>query len=798
MKFRSHVFRFLAPCALVTAGALTHAETGELLITVASVEDRPLAGSTITVESRTGEKKRAVADADGRAMVRDLAVGLYRVAAQLRGFRPVAEPAIRVVRGKTVPVDMVLPRDRRADEEIEEIVVVADAIRRDAFGGVGSSYLDREHLRTATGSGADVMRALDGLPGLHSTGEFASFTVRGRGPRDNLILVDGFPYERVVHFDDALGEQEDIEGGGRFSIFAPNLIEGVAFSPGGWSAAHGGRNGSLLKLDVAKGNPSPTASVRLDMAGLELVYDGPSGFDDDTSVIASARRFDFGRLFEIIGERDIGNPVMTDVILKTHTRIDPANELELLLLYTPEHSDRTVEHVAHSESLEDRELLHTSQDSVLLGATWTRLFGSDGTLENRIYLRDTDKTSREGEAFPFSDPMHLPAHEIPARRDIRSLTEVEKEFGLRSDLSMSNRWGLFGAGIRFADLDMEFATAIDAPWIRYAYDARDFQGDSTNRYIVLTPEDTNSAFARRERQYATYAEQVFEMPRWDFRVGARYDYDGFSGEGYVSPRLSANYRFSRATRLAATAGTFYQSPRFLERAADPENFGLQNERVNHLSLGIEHRFRDNWNVLLEGYSQRLDDLVTEGDTVTGVTNGLGEGTSLGLDVVLNRRFNNGWSGNAVYSYNDSTRDDRDGSGEYAPDYNHRHLFSIGARWEITERWQAGFRWKYATGRPRDEYVVHSDVLAHLNGPLRYSQEYVTNNTARWDSFHTLNVRLDYRRPVGPVDLVAFVDILNLYGASATDELEFNPATGTIVPDDGEVFPLIGIRFEKTW
>ena len=58
---------------------------------------------------------------------------------------------------------------------------MADAVRRDAHGGVGSSYLDREHLRTATGSGADVLRALDGLPGLHSTGEFASFTVRGRG-----------------------------------------------------------------------------------------------------------------------------------------------------------------------------------------------------------------------------------------------------------------------------------------------------------------------------------------------------------------------------------------------------------------------------------------------------------------------------------------------------------------------------------------------------------------------------------------------------------------------------------------
>ncbi|MDE2907045.1 MAG: TonB-dependent receptor, partial [Acidobacteriota bacterium] len=401
-------------------------------------------------------------------------------------------------------------------------------------------------------------------------------------------------------------------------------------------------------------------------------------------------------------------------------------------------------------------------------------------------------------AYPFSDPVPLPAHEVPAREDILTLTEIETEIGFRSDLSMSNRWGLFGAGLRVADLDLQFATVLDGPWIRYVHDARDFQSDPGDRFIVLTPEDTDSAFARRERQYAAYAEQVFGGDRWDIRAGLRYERDGFSGRGHVSPRLSANYRLTPATRLAATAGTFYQSPRFLERAADPDNFGLRSERVDHLSLGLEQRLGDSWEVLVEAYRQRLGDLVTEGDTVTGVATNLGEGTSLGLDVVLNRRFANGWSANAVYSFNDSTRNDRDGLGDYPPDYNHRHMFSVGARWEITQRWQAGFRWKYATGRPRDEYVVHGDVLAGIGGPRRFSQEFTTNNTARWDDFHTLNVRLDYRRPIGPVDLVAFLDILNVYGGSASDELEFNPATGSVVADDGDVFPLIGIRFEKTW
>lgn len=795
---RKNIPAFFALFVLLSALCVpVFADTGKLLVRVTSETNRPLENSKISVESRTGEQHHAVTDANGKAEIGALPPGLCRVTAKLEGYVSAEEPDIRVVRGKTVPVDLVLRPSRR--EDMEEILVVADELRGDKHGGVGASYVDREYLRTATGSGADVMRALDGLPGLLSTGEFANFTVRGRGPRDNLILVDGFPYDKVVHFDDSLGEQEDISGGGRFSIFAPNLIEGAEFSPGGWSAAYGGRNGSLLKLDVARGNPSPTASVRLDLAGLELVYDGPSGLHEGTSVIATYRHFDFGRIFDLIGENDLGSPVMTDLILKTHTQIDPFNTLEFLLLHNPEQSERTVENVLFSENLEDRELLYTRQDSTLLGVTWTRLFGYDGIWENRFYYRDSKKTSREGEAFPFSEPMLMPASQVPAREDIFTLNEAETEIGFRSDVSVGNRWGLLNAGIRVVNLDLAFSTVLNGDWIRYEYDSRDFQSDPLARYILLTPDDTGSELVRQERQISVYGEQLFEWDRWDVRAGLRYENDGFSGRSYLSPRLSANYQLSRNTRFALTAGTFYQSPRFLERAADPDNAGLRSERLDHFSLGIERRLGESGNVLVEAYFRRLDDLVTDVDAVTGDSSNSAQGTAFGVDVVFNRRLAENFWANAVYSYNDAKRDDRDGLGRYPPDYNHKHIFSVGGRWEITNNWQAGFRWKYATGRPRDEWVVHDDVLAPIGGPLRYSQEFVTNNTARWDAFHTLNVRIDYRRPVGAVDLIGFLDILNLYGGSSSDELEFNPATGLVVSDDEEdPFPLIGIRFEKTW
>src|SRR5690606_13091871 len=119
-----------------------------------------------------------------------------------------------------------------------------------------------------------------------------------------------------------------------FSIFAPNVVGGAEFSPGGWGPAYCGRAASLLKLEVAGGNPSPSASLRLDLAGFEVGYDGPSRITDDSTLLVSARRLDFGSFFETIEELDIGELVLRDVIVKSVTPIGQDHTLELLLIDT--------------------------------------------------------------------------------------------------------------------------------------------------------------------------------------------------------------------------------------------------------------------------------------------------------------------------------------------------------------------------------------------------------------------------------------------------------------------------------
>src|SRR5690606_2158985 len=391
---------------------------------------------------------------------------------------------------------------------LQEVVVQARPI--DALASPSSIWLDRDALRDAVGGGADPLLSLDGLPGLASASEFASFSVRGRGPRDNLVFVDEFPFDKAVHFDATLGEDEDVGGGGRFSIFAPDVISGAEFSPGGWGPAYGGRAASLLKLEVAGGNPSPSASLRYDLAGFEVGYDGPAGITKDATLLVSARRLDFGSLFETIEELDIGNPVLRDVIVKSVVPISPSNTLEVLLIDTRETYTRDVTHVFESPNFEDAALLDFEQDRDLYGLTLRSLIGDNAVWTNRVYRRGSNKVSSEGEAFPDLVPPGSAASDFPVREDIITVTEDETELGWRSDFDTVNRWGTFSAGVQATRIELDYSTVLDGDWIRYVYDSDDFRPDPGQRYIVLTPENIDSTLSRTATNYAGYVDQAFK------------------------------------------------------------------------------------------------------------------------------------------------------------------------------------------------------------------------------------------------------------------------------------------------
>ena len=756
------------------------------------ITGRPLSNVQITITERETDSTRSVeTDEQGRMVIEQLDPGLYSVNVVKSGFASSYEPSVRVITRKNIQIEF---------ELLSELVILEEVVVRarqaDLFSSASSTYLDRETLRSAVGGGADPLLSLDGLPGLASTSEFANFSVRGRGPRDNLLFVDDFPFDKAVHFDATLGEEEDVGGGGRFSIFAPNVISGAEFSPGGWGAAYDGRAASLLKLEVADGNPSPSASLRLDLAGYEVGYDGPAGITPDSTMLVSARQLDFGDLFETIEELDIGEPVIRDIIVKSVIPINRINTFEILLMDTYEDYTRDVTHVFESPNFEDAALLDFNQNSDLYGLTLRSLIGEEAVWTNKIYYRTSDKISSEGESFPDLVPPGSPASSFPVREDIITIGEDETEIGWRSDFETMNRWGVFSTGIRVTQIELDYDTVLDGDWIRFIYDEDDFRPDPDQRYIVLTPADTNASLSQKETSYAGYVDQVFERGDWDIRTGIRFERDGFADESFASPRFSVNWRPSKTVRYFATAGLFHQSPRFLDLAANASN-DLETEEITHSSIGFEYFPNSSWSVLTEAYYQNLDKLVVDLDRVSGTFANIGDGTSDGVDIVVNGTIREGIYATATYSYNDVVIDRKDGRGDVAADFSRKHVATLGMTWEINDRWKVAGRYKYLSGRPDDEFIIHSDVLG-AGQPLRYSKEITERNVGRKSSYSLLNVRVDYRRSFGPIDVTAFLDVINVTAASSSDDTEFDYRRGVEVEDDNEAEPLIGLRLDYAW
>lgn len=763
---------------------------------VDSVTGRAVPTATVHLMRNQHVQGTVEADAAGAFSFDHVPEGVYSVEVQEQGYVKAVQADVRVVLRRVAVVEFALVRG--SDEVLEEVVVSARAPAGDPRATPNTVQLEREEIRRNPGSAGDVFRALDVLPGVVSTGEFSSFTVRGNGPRDNLILIDGIPFDKVAHFDESLGEHEGVDGGGRYSIFAPNIIGNAKFSPGGWRAAEGGRNGSLLELALADGNPvSATAGARLDIIGVEADYDGP--VTENTSLLLSARKFDFSNLFDAIDEKDIGTSRLTDIIAKSVTDLNDDHRLELLAIYAGEDSRRTVDNALESENFEDVGLEDSKQDNTLLGVTWRWSPGDVAQWRNTLYYRNSDTTGTEGEAYPdLAGPDPTPAT-TPVRENILRIKERETETGWRSDFStLLGADGIFSAGARAARVDLDFDRRLSGDWTRYVYDESDFRADPTQEYIVLTPAEYDSTLNAAETQIAAYADYAWTIGDFTWTPGLRYEHDGFSAESTVAPRLLLSWQPDAITRVWTGGGVYYQTPRYLDNALDPSNLDLKSERSTQWVLGYSRHLREDLHFSAEGYYQKLDDLIVFDDRTTNTATNIGEGSATGVDLMLAKRMSRGWSASATYSYSRARRDDKLGEGEYASDWDRPHALGIIGAWQPGDRWTFSAKWKYASGRPTDAFVVHSDVLGDA-GPVRYSKELTRTNADRLPAYHSLSLRADYQRSFGPQTLVAYLDILNVYGRENANGYEWDERRGiNVIEGLDEPLPTIGFRLEYSW
>ncbi|MGH7463425.1 MAG: carboxypeptidase regulatory-like domain-containing protein, partial [Longimicrobiales bacterium] len=159
-----------------------------------------------------------------------LEAGRYTLRFTHIGYLP-AEREVLVTMDSTTRVQVTL--EERA-LELQAVTVVATERARAAFessAGQTTRELAKDELKLIPGlAEADVLRAVEVLPGVVSTSDFSSaFNVRGGSADQNLIALDGFPIFNPFHL------------GGLFSVFNSDMVNRAELQAGGFPAQYGGR-----------------------------------------------------------------------------------------------------------------------------------------------------------------------------------------------------------------------------------------------------------------------------------------------------------------------------------------------------------------------------------------------------------------------------------------------------------------------------------------------------------------------------------------------------------------------------
>ncbi|MBT7039974.1 MAG: TonB-dependent receptor, partial [Bacteroidetes bacterium] len=125
----------------------------------------------------------------------------------------------------------------------------------------------------------DVLKALQLLPGVQSGMEGGSgLYVRGGGPDQNLILLDGTPVYNASHLF------------GFFSVFNADAIKNVELIKGGFPARYGGRLSSVIDITLKEGNMKKIKGEgSIGLIASKFTLEGPI-WKDRTSFIIAARR----------------------------------------------------------------------------------------------------------------------------------------------------------------------------------------------------------------------------------------------------------------------------------------------------------------------------------------------------------------------------------------------------------------------------------------------------------------------------------------------------------------------------
>ena len=590
----------------------------------------------------------------------------------------------------------------------------------------------------------DVLKALQLLPGVSAGGEGQSgIYVRGGGPDQNLILLDGVPVYNVSHLF------------GFFSVFNPDAVKDVSLIKGGFPARYGGRLSSVIEINMKEGNENEFhGEGTIGLIASKLTLEGPIK-KGKSSFIVSGRRTYIDILarplikagFKADGSEGVVGYFFDDVNAKVNYRFSEKDRV-YLSFYTGQ-DKFYLDFGERDEDYEDQFKAGLGWGNVTSALRWNHIWSP------KLFANTTLTYSRY--RFETSNGYES--------RELENKTVVSED---KFDL-------LYFSGINdvAGKIDFDFLPSPDH-YIRFGANAilHTFKpGTFRAGYSSFEEGSDTSSFRAdysqdnvRATEFAAYVEDDWKINE-RIRINGGLHFSGFAltGKPYFSlqPRFNARYLLDRGWSLKAGFSTMRQYIHLLtnETIGLPTDLWLPTtKRVKpqdswQAAIGTAKTLGQDYEFSVELYYKEMDNVIAfrEGSSLLQFEGwedrvSQGKGTAYGAEFFVQKKRGklSGWVG---YTLSWATRQFDDiNFGEVFPyKYDRRHDFEITGSYKFTERFSLAASWVYSTGNAvtlgNSRYLGPSPY----NNFLQETTHTPERNNFRMPSYNRLDVGFEFTK-----------------------------------------------------
>ncbi|MEM6841119.1 MAG: carboxypeptidase-like regulatory domain-containing protein [Bacteroidota bacterium] len=589
----------------------------------------------------------------------------------------------------------------------------------------------------------DVLKTLQLLPGVQSGNEGTSgLYVRGGGPDQNLILLDGVPVYNASHLF------------GFFSVFNADAINNVQLIKGGFPARYGGRLSSVIDISMKEGNMKEFhGEGSLGIIAGKLTLEGPI-VKDKTSFIISGRRTWIDVLARPLirsqtdGEETVGY-YFYDLNAKVNHKFSDRDRLYLSAYLGDDrfYARYQYEDIANGVELEDEDEAGLQWGNITSALRWNHMFTpklfSNTTLTYSRYRFDINNEYRY-------EYLNDSGNGVLVDQGLARYLSGIEDYAAKVDFDYIPSPQHY---VRFGVSAIRHTFNPGALNIRYDDEVSDETLDTT-----LGSQETDAV------EFAAYVEDDLELGRrLKFNIGLHFSGFQVNDEFYTSiqPRIAGRYLLNQQLSLKAS---YVQMAQFIHLLTNsgiglptdlwvPATDRVRPQTAQQWALGGAYNWQSGYEISLEGYYKDMRNLIEyrEGANFIDVNEdwqnkvAVGDGRSYGAELLIQKKQGRttGWLGYTL-SWTDRQFDELNFGRRFPYKYDRRHDLGIAVVHQWREQIDLSATWVFGSGNAVTlPTAIYSGTGSSFFGGGIFN--YGERNSYRMASFHRLDASITFRK-----------------------------------------------------